>query len=99
MPSNQRSRFARAVHVLLYGVRWVLFMVLLYLRGLAFFVLEGVGGLAGFCFVFALLFLRGTEYSFLVWLFGGLSFGSFVLRFVYDIVLLRLSPTDAGLIL
>ena len=49
--------------------------------------------------VFALLFLRGTEYSFLVWLFGGLSFGSFVLRFVYDIVLLRLSPTDAGLIL
>ena len=49
--------------------------------------------------MFALLFLRGTEYSFLVWLFGGLSFGSFVLRFVYDIVLLRLSPTDAGLIL
>ena len=41
MPSNQRSRFARAVHLLLYGVRWVLFMVLLYLRGLAFFVLEG----------------------------------------------------------
>ena len=46
MPSNQRSRFARAVHLLLYGVRWVLFMVLLYLRGLAFFVLEGWQGFA-----------------------------------------------------
>ena len=99
MSLNQRSRFARAVHVLHYGVRWVLFMVLLYLRGLVFFVLEGVGGLAGFCFAFALLFLRGTEHSFLIWLFGGLSFGSFVIRFMYDAVLLRISPADAGLIL
>ena len=99
MPSNQRSRLAQAGHVLQYGVRWALFMVLLFLRALVFVVLETVGGLAGFCFAFALLFLRGTEYSFLVWLFGGLSFGAFVVRFAYDSVLLWLYPGDAGLIL
>lgn len=88
-------RIARYVEL---AIRWPLFLVMLYLRGVAFFLLGGIGGLCAFCFVFVLAFSDKASSSNVLWIFGSISTVAFLIQFFYDSILIKLSPRDSGLI-
>lgn len=81
------------------AIRWPLFLAMLYLRGVAFFLLGGIGGLCAFCFVFVFIFSDKASSSNVLWVFGPISVGAFLIQFFYDSLLMKLSPRDGGLIL
>lgn len=88
-------RIARYVEL---AIRWPLFLAMLYLRGVAFFLLGGIGGLCAFCFVFVLVFSEKASNSNVLWTFGSISVVAFLIQFFYDSILIKLSPRDSGLI-
>ena len=72
-------------------LRLMLFLVLYWLRTPVVFVCKFLSGLTLFCWVFSLLFLR--DMPVMVWTFGLLSFLAFSVEWLYDMVLMVLSPT------
>lgn len=75
-------------------LRVILFYLLLWLRVPVVLVLEAFTSLAAIAFV-VMLVVRGWENAFSVfWPMLLISFGAFVVRWIYDGVLMLLSPED-----
>lgn len=75
-------------------LRVILFYLLLWLRVPVVLVLQAFTSLAAIAFV-AMLVVRGWENAFSVfWPMLLISFGAFVVRWIYDGVLMLLSPED-----
>jgi len=73
-------------------VRVPLFLVMYWLR-LPLSIICGIVSLpALLAFLFVLIFM--SEHSNMLWGFGLASFGTFVFRWVYDLILVLLSPTE-----
>ncbi|MBS0230369.1 MAG: hypothetical protein JSS52_04325 [Proteobacteria bacterium] len=82
----------RILFGVLFIVRSILFYVLLYLRAPIVIVAGAVSSLAAAAFV-VMLMLRGWSLGFQTcWPMLALSFGGFMLKWVYDGILLLLSP-------
>lgn len=79
---------------LLFGLRLVVFYVLLWVRVPVTLFLQGVTSLAAVAF-FIMLVVRGWSNAFDVfWPMLAFSFGAFVLRWIYDALLMALSPEE-----
>jgi hypothetical protein len=75
-------------------LRVILFYLLLWLRVPVVLVLQAFTSLAAIAFV-VMLVVRGWENAFSVfWPMLLISFGAFVVRWIYDGVLMLLSPED-----
>lgn len=85
-----------------YGLRVVLAVALLWLRGLVLLVTHGLAGLALAAFFVMMVVRAGGAGTFdgvfsQFWPLLALSFGIFAFGFIYDLIVLAIAPTDIAL--
>lgn len=88
----RRSAGMRAVSGVLYGIRYALFLLLMWVRGPLRFLLGLVGVPALLALPLVAFGYEGANKGELLLLCGGAGFGSFVLAWFYDSIVLALSP-------
>ena len=87
-----RTAGARAARGVLYGIRYVLFLVLMWARGPLRFLLGLVGVPAMFALPLIAFGYEGANKGELLMLCVGAGLGAFVLAWFYDSIVLALSP-------
>lgn len=91
-PYVARSPLSNAVRSVLRGLAYLVFLVLLWIRGPIHFILSlvvGAGMIAGVVLWLSSGYARRAEFMHIGF---GVSFGAFCLMFGYDQLLYRLSP-------
>lgn len=88
-PPIRQSPLRNAARGTVRGLAYLLFLILLWIRGPIHFVLTM---LAGLFMISSVVLLIGGGYPKLLYISGGVSFGSFVLAWAYDRLLYALSP-------
>lgn len=91
-PPAPRKAGTRAVAGAIYGVRYALFLLLMWVRGPLRFLLGLVGVPALFALPLLALGYDGANKGELLLLCAGAGFGAFVLAWFYDSIVLALSP-------
>lgn len=95
--AQARSAGKRLATWSLYGVRYALFLVMMWVRGPLRFLLGLVGLSAIIALPLIYLGYEGANKGELLLLSGGAGFGSFLLGWFYDSALLALSPDPISL--
>ena len=79
------------------GARYVLYIILLWLRVPLKLILNGLSAICFLCFLFAWAVMPDTQQG-TVWGLGLISLGAFVISVVYDFVLMAVAPTQTAVI-
>lgn len=92
VPLPRREAFLRVLGFVWRVLRLPLFLVMYWLRGLVILLCGAVSVPALLLWLFSLYAF--PEKTYMTWGFGVISFGSFVLMWAYDYILMALSPQD-----
>lgn len=83
--------------VLLNVLRYVLYIMMLWLRVPLKLLLNGLSAICFMCFLLAWMVLPGAQQS-VVWGLGIISLGAFAIGVAYDFIMMTIAPADTAVI-